>query len=89
MAGLSTLRVFVIIFVNDSNDSNHSSKFTVKKRRKTKQAKQIHNLLLNIVVFVCLSDLFCVILVNVDSWGVEINSIMRIVMYEYDEYFNL
>ena len=57
------------ILINDSNDSNHSLKFTVlvvaafakkeERKRQRQQAKQTHNLLLGIVVFVCDSYLFC------------------------------
>ena len=53
----------LIILINDSNDLNHSSKFTVlvvaaftkkeERKRQRQKAKQTHNLLLSIVVFVC------------------------------------
>ena len=51
-----------------------------KKKRQSQQAKETHNLLLSIVVFVRKSYL-----IAVELWTVEINNIMRIVKYEYDE----
>ena len=33
--------------------------------------------------------IYFVILVNIESWRVEINNIMHNVKYEYDEYFKL
>ena len=53
---------------------------TEERKRQRQQAKQTHNLLLSIVVFVRKSYLFAV-----ELWTVEINNIMRIVKYEYDE----
>ena len=57
------------ILINDSNESNHSSKFidlvvaafTKKEesKRQRQQAKQTHKLLLSIVAFVSESYLFC------------------------------
>ena len=89
-------RKIFIILINDSSDSNHSSKFSVlvifsfkiRSKKKTKTAS-IFCLLLSIVVFVRESYTYFVIIVYVDSWRVEINNIMRIVMYEYDEYLKL
>ena len=56
-------RKIFIILINESSDSNHSSKFKVlvvvaftKKeegKRQRQQAKQTHNLRLSIVAFVC------------------------------------
>ena len=61
-----------IILINDLSDSNHSSKFTVlvvvaftKEEKKTKP-KTNHT--------------YFVILVNVESWRVEINNILRSVL---------
>ena len=51
------------------------------KQKKTKQqVKQTHNHLVST---------YCVILVNVELWRVEINNIMRIIKHEHDEYFKL
>ena len=58
-----------------------------KEERQRQQAKQIHNLLLSIVVFVRESYLFCAS--YVELWRVEINNIMRFTKCEYDEYFKL
>ena len=56
-------RKILIILINFSSDSNHSSTFTVlvvgaftnkeEGKRQRQQAKQTHNLIQNIVVFVC------------------------------------
>ena len=52
-----------MILINDSKDSNHSSKFAFTKKEETKRQRQLakptNNLLLSIVVFVCESYLFC------------------------------
>ena len=84
------------ILINDSSDSNHSSIFTVlivaaftkKEERQRQQEKQTHTILVSIVLFVCESHIFC------DSfkfqlWRVEINNIICIVNYEYEEYFKV
>ena len=58
-------------------------------QRRRQQAKQTHNLLVTILVFVCESYLFCAscIYTYVELRRIEINNIIRVVKYEYDEYF--
>ena len=92
------LAKILIILINDSNESNHSSKFTVlfvvvfkkqkKKQKDRQQVKQTLNFLLSTIVFVRY-HIYFVLRVYVESWRIEVNNIMCIVKYEYDEYFKL
>ena len=92
---IHNLRKILIILINDPSDSNHSSsKFTVlavvafTKEENDKTASEANTQP---------SSKYCsvrmrlthtyIILVNVDSWSIEINNIMCIVKYECDEYF--
>ena len=61
-------RKILLLYINELNDSNHSSTFTFldvaafrkqeERKRQRQQAKQTHSLLLSIVVFVYESYLF-------------------------------
>ena len=74
-------RKILLILINDSSDSNHSSKFAVlvvvaftKKKSKEKKTKIASKANTQSASEYC---------------SVGINNIVRIVKYEYDEYFKL
>ena len=88
-----------IILINDSNDSNQSSKFTdtvvvaLKKKRKKKKTKTVSRANIQPLTEYCSVRMRIKrsfkILIKIESFRIEIKNIMGIVKYEYDKYFKL